>query len=93
MTNLTNPALTDQSDSYPKAWGGKVPLRVRMLQTVRPDILLYRQDLSMFCKYGEEYEVITNRNGAVSAIVSGSLLGLRPHEFEIIEWYPERNTP
>lgn len=65
-----------------------VPKRVRMLETVRPDFLFPSENSNLVCGYGQEYEVQSNRWGAVSAVVGGDRLGLRPTEFETIEWCP-----
>jgi hypothetical protein len=41
-------------------------------------------------KMDQEYEVWVNAHGAVAAILpSGELLGLKPYEFEVIEWHGE----
>lgn len=65
-----------------------VPKRVQMLRTVRPDLRVTPDDNQLVCGYGQEYEVQSNRWGAVSAVVGEKLLGLRPAEFEVVEWCP-----
>lgn len=68
-----------------------------MLQTIRPDLpqFLSNEDReNMIARVGEGYDVYTNSHGAVSAFVAvteqnpdGKLLGLKPGEFEVAEWY------
>ncbi len=89
---LESPALKEQSAkeapfTYPVHWRGKVPLKVKMLQLVRPDIpFLAKKDT--VCLYDQEYYVWVNSYGAVSAILpNGELLGLKPDEFEVIEFH------
>ena len=86
---MPSPALTYQSEHYPASWHGKVPKRVRMAKTVLPDFpanLTWPADSC--CDEGQECEVYTNSHGAVSArLANGKNLGLKPYEFEVIEWY------
>ena len=59
-----------------------VPSKVRLPKRVRGDFPYSQVEASP-----GDYECETNRNGAVSVKSSdGSLLGLRPHEFEVLEW-------
>ncbi len=92
-----SPALTIKSTrkgSFAYPFGNKVPLRVKTTQPVRSDIpttVGSPNDLS--CDAGGEYYVWVNSYGAVSAILeNGEQLGLKPEEFDIIEWHslPER---
>lgn len=59
-------------------------IRIKMLDTVRPDIpFLAKPGTILHC--GEEYEATTNKNGAVSGIcANGERLGVKPGEFEFI---------
>lgn len=84
-----SPALTSQSKYYPASWYGKVPKRVRMAVSVRPDFpfLLDKDKKNMIAQKGMEYDAYVNSNGAVAAILPEGLLGLKPYEFEIIEWH------
>lgn len=64
-------------------------IRIRMLQTVRPDFpLLAQRDTVLW--YGEEYEAVSNKHGAISGICkNGTRLGVKPGEFEFVrapEW-------
>lgn len=88
-TIVPSPALAFQSEHYPAAWHGKVPKRVLMAKTVRPDFpanLTWPSDSC--CDEGQEYEVLVNSHGAVSArLENGKNLGLKPYEFEVVEWH------
>ncbi len=88
----SSPALEWKSDregtfSYPEHWHGKVPYKVKMLKTVYPDIpFLCKEDT--VCERQKEYYAWVNSYGAVAAILeNGEKLGLKPSEFEIIEWH------
>jgi len=81
-----SPALKEQSKHYPSSWKGKVPKRVRMTTTVRTDVplppfLTAERDL--------EGDVWVNSHGAVSILLEKGALGLKPYEFEIIEWHEQ----
>jgi hypothetical protein len=90
-----SPALTMKSTrkgkfAYP--FGDKVPLRVRMNQKVTSDVP-YPQlpNYSPICVQGSEYYVWVNSYGAVAAILeNGEQLGLKPGEFEVIEWHDDK---
>lgn len=88
MQTLTSLALKDRSANYPEIWNNKVPLKVKMLDTVKPDIpILFGHSENEALK-GMYYCVWVNTHGAVSAILPNlSQLGLKPHEFEVIEWH------
>lgn len=93
---LKSPALNWQSDdpapfTYPPHWRGKVPLKINMLKLVQPDIPeLAKKDT--LCFNDQEYYVWVNSYGAVSAILpNGQQLGLKPDEFEVIEWHSNTN--
>ncbi len=79
-----SPALKKQSKHYPANWNGKVPKIIRMLQFVHSDI---PGDDVAAIRY-EKYPAWTNQNGSVSAILeNGIKLGVKPGEFEVIEWW------
>ncbi len=64
----------------------RIPKRIKMLKTVVSDFPLAPR---LFAKKGAYHLVETNRHGAVSAILTDfdcQLLGLKPGEFEVIEW-------
>lgn len=69
---------------YPARYNDRVPKTVRMTRGARSD-LFAQHDLT--AKRGKEYPAWTNRHGAVSAILpDGNKLGLRPDEFEVVEF-------
>lgn len=88
--SATSPALKEQSGSYPARWNGRVPLRVRMLKTVRSDWVFGQ---ALVAREGEVYDVWVNRHGAVSVILEEGMerqvkkLGVKPDEFEVVDWY------
>lgn len=62
----------------------KQPKRVRILKRVISEILTRP---SLWANPGEEYECDVNPHGAVSIrFLDGNLLGVKPDEFEVIEW-------
>lgn len=84
-------ALTFQSvDYYPKNWNTRVPLKVRMKETVMPEMpMVFTPKDGTICIKDNQYYVWVNSYGAISAILENSeRLGLKPNEFEIIEWHP-----
>lgn len=90
MVEITHsPALDYQSRSYPIPWYGKVPSRVKMTKTVRPDFPCSLTQIGQ-ALIGIEYPVWVNSHGAVTAILpNGEKLGLKPDEFEIVEFHPQ----
>ena len=96
-TALTSPALKWQSDrkgraAYPANYRGRVPLKVKVAKTVRPDLIELAPILGIkkdtICLKDNEYFVWVNSYGAVSAILeNGEKLGLIPSEFDVTEWH------
>lgn len=91
---LESPALKWKSDrkppfTYPAYFNGKTPLKVRMNTTVTSDLPMFFPDAAdLLCVQGNEYHCWVNSYGAVSAILpNGKQLGLKPGEFEVIEWH------
>lgn len=86
---LTSPALQWQSEYYPARYRGRVPLKVRVAKDVPPDLTEFNKELKcLICFKDNEYYVRVNSHGAVSAILpNGERLGLRPSEFDVIEWH------
>lgn len=84
-----SPALSGWAPEYPGVWGPKVPLKVIMLETVTSDLpLFFPQESDLICIKGNEYFVWVNKYGAISAnLDNGERLGLKPKEFEIIEYH------
>jgi hypothetical protein len=88
-----SPALREQSAHYPAAWNGRVPKRVRMLCYVCPDA-----PVDIFDERGSFWpsdiaDCVVNKHGAVSAVrTTGDLLGVKPSEFEVVEWHEQPET-
>ncbi len=85
-----SPALHNQSDVYPERYNGRVPLRVKMLMDVGPDLPWYIEMIkakTVTAVAGQEYEVYVNSHGAVMAVIGNEMLGLRPDEFEVTAWH------
>jgi len=86
------PALHQQSANYP--FGRRVPKTVRMLRHVTPDPmpgigLAYLDQGKPIPEATAEalIPVWTNSYGAVAAVLpDGQRLGLKPDEFEVVEW-------
>lgn len=88
----TSPALSWMSDRkkfpYPGHFNKKVPLKVRMNKTIVPCIIFRKEQINMKAEHGNEYYAWVNSYGAVSAILpNGEKLGLKPGEFEVIEFH------
>lgn len=82
------PALKEKSKYYPKAWNGRTPKTIRMLQTVWPDVPRTRDATVGPAEQGTEYPAWTNSHGAVCAVFpNGERLGVKPREFEVVEWF------
>lgn len=87
-TQHDSPALSAQSDTYPAAWRGKVPLKVKMAKTVTSDLPVSLQKETIKLEKDKEYFVWCNSHGALAGITdTGKPLGLKAYEFEIIEWH------
>lgn len=79
------------SFSYPKQWHNQVPLKVKMNQNVGPDMPFLFSSKER-CIKDNEYYCHVNSYGALSAILpDGERLGLKPGEFEVIEYHPYSN--
>ena len=65
--------------------GESLALRIRMIDTVRPDFIFLARPGTVLLA-GEEYEAVSNQNGAISGICeNGERLGVRPGEFEFVK--------
>jgi len=73
------PAIKWRSDSYP--WGVQIPVKVRMRRRVTSDF-----PPVIMARAGEMYYAHTNSHGAVSVWIGEKKLGVKPGEFEVIEW-------
>jgi hypothetical protein len=87
------PALHSQSKDYPARFMGRVPKTIRMRRTVQPDEPLRSLDPEwsrVIAEHSMLYPAYTNSHGAVSAVLDeGRKLGVKPDEFEIVEWHQE----
>ena len=94
---LTSPALKWRSDrkgsaAYPANYRGRVPLKVKLAKTVKPDLMEFAPILGItkdtIALKDNEYYVWVNSYGAVSAILeNGKQLGLLPSEFDVVAWH------
>lgn len=85
-------ALKWQSDTYPKRFLGNVPKRVKVIKNTGSDFdeILKANGKSPVRVYkGQMFDVIVNSLGAVTALIGDDELGLKPDEFEVIEWHYE----
>lgn len=88
---LDCPALHKRSETYP--FGEKVPLFVLMLKTVTADpmpVLGFStcpNGVPPIALIGQRLPAWTNSHGAVAVVLQdGELLGVKPDEFEVVEW-------
>lgn len=88
------PAMDWRSHLYPAAYRDRVPKFVRTPRAVASDIpfaaLIYRVagETIPSTEAGGVYPAWTNSHGAVAAVLpDGRGLGLKPGEFEVVEWY------
>jgi hypothetical protein len=83
------PALHKRAtnDGYP--FGNRVPKTIRMTQTVTSDFaFLLPNDHDQVAVASATYPAWTNSYGAVAAVFpDGRKLGVKPGEFEVVEWY------
>jgi hypothetical protein len=89
-TAFDSPALTYRSEQYPRlGFGGqeeRVPYRVRITTDVRSE-LRDADTKPLLCPTGKVVDAWVNSHGAVAAIMPYGLLGLKPGEFEVVEWH------
>ncbi|MFZ2489847.1 MAG: hypothetical protein WA208_00045 [Thermoanaerobaculia bacterium] len=86
------PALRERSEFYPARFEGRVPKRIRITArhgvTADPPLCYFAENRDLFVEGGKVYDAWTNSHGAVAAILAnGKQLGLRPAEFEVVDWY------
>ena len=63
-------------------------MKIRMLETVRPEFVFLLAGIPQdtILVYGEVYEAVQNKHGAVCGICrNGQRLGVKPGEFEVAE--------
>ena len=84
-----SPALLTRTKNYPE-WLKGVPKAVRMLTTVRPDSLIFEVEpraRPIVALAGKTYPCWVNSHGAVAVILGPDMLGVKPDEFEPVEWH------
>ena len=80
--------MDHQSRMYPAEFKGRVPWRIRMLQTVTAELGFLEPDQCGFLSRGHCYTTWTNSHGAVCAYTAtGDQMGVKPDEFEVILWW------
>ena len=87
------PARDYRSPHYPAHFAGRVPKTVTTARSVCQDfpwISRATGDPVSVTDAGGSYPAWTNSHGAVAAdLPNGKRLGLKPGEFEIVDWYGE----
>lgn len=81
-TNYYKAALTQRGKHWKKP--DYVPKKIVLPRTVRSDVPFY----SLKAEPGEYDNVHVNQWGAVSVDINGKHLGVKPNEFEVLEWQP-----
>ena len=83
------PALHERFPEKGYPFGNRVPAKIRMLKSVTSDFPMFFADREpLYAEHGSVYDAWTNSYGAVAAVLSnGKNLGLKPGEFEVIEWH------
>lgn len=90
MTKTDSPALTERSEYYPRGWGERVPKLVRVTRRVYSDVPKFYWKPPSVLLRGSIVECWVNKHGAVSGrCTNGQLLGLKPDEFEVVEWHED----
>ena len=88
--SLSSPALKHQSEIYPPRYRGRVPWKIKMACTVRPDLEWLCKTHGTVAVMDEIYECWVNMHGAVAAICpNGEKLGIKPAEFDVVEWHAD----
>ncbi len=96
MTDIIDcPALHVRHIAKGYPFGDKVPKTVCLRRTVTADFIPGLGYLSSHKAGGGcDYPAWTNSYGAVCAVFSdGSKLGLKPDEFEVVEWHDPTLSP
>lgn len=82
-----SPALKGLDEKCPAHFRGRIPVRIRMLKNVH-SAFFGGNGPGLFAECGKVFEAWTNRYGAVAAVFpDGQMLGVKPDEFEVVEWY------
>ena len=87
-TPFNSPALYLQSEIYPQAWDGRIPLQVEIIQKACCVPLSFGKVHQPIALVGTLFNVWVDWNGCVSALFeTGEVIGLRPHEFRVVAWH------
>lgn len=86
------PALHARHIAKGYPFGHRVPKTVRLKQTVTTDLIpgthIFISPDPLVAVNSTTYPAWTNSYGAVAAVISeGRHLGLKPDEFEVVEWH------
>lgn len=96
ISPLDSPALRRQSKSYPAAWDGRVPRRVRLLENVNSAppgryrfLLAIGFKVRPLCRgvVGQVYDCVVGQEGNTAIITEEGLIRVRPNEFQVEEWH------
>jgi hypothetical protein len=92
MTEIVDcPALHARHIHKGYPFGDKVPKTVRLKQTVTTDVIagaFFLSNPPLVAVNSATYPAWTNSYGAVCAVFpDGDMLGLKPDEFEVVEWH------
>ncbi len=94
------PALHVRHHDKGYPFGERVPAKIRMTRTVVSDFLFLGKDHAKTAVNSAVYDAWTNSYGAVAAVMENGNLGVKPGEFEVVEWFdppsetpPSRNMP
>lgn len=90
MTSQDSPALKHRSPHWPWPVALGVPRLVRALRDVRSELPF---PPFLVVKTGRTYEVWVNSHGALSALLPDGELGLKPGEFQVVEWHHLDGAP
>jgi hypothetical protein len=97
MEPIECPALHKRRHDKGYPFGDRVPLTVRLRRTVHTDIIPGIGFIStppVVAKEAETFPAWTNSYGAVCAVFpDGKQLGLKPDEFEVVEWHTPEARP
>ena len=81
MNDKTEPVGLERLN---QEWGmGMEPAVISPVLSVCGELFLSR---GLVVVPGRLYDAVCNRHGAVSAMVGGKLLGMKPDEFRVVAW-------
>jgi hypothetical protein len=87
MSVVDCPALHERHIDKGYPFGDRVPSKIRMLRTVTSDVPFQREGDVLVAVGSTVHNAWTNSYGAVAAVLpDGRKLGVKPGEFEVVEW-------